>query len=114
MVDFHISCIDFVFLILLGNKMKAIKETEGGILLDIEVSPNASKFEISGYNSWRERLEIRIKAIPQKGKANKEIIKELSKLTKMDVEIISGLKSHQKTLLINKISRDDFLNIIRV
>ncbi|MDO9045078.1 MAG: DUF167 domain-containing protein [Methanobacteriaceae archaeon] len=94
--------------------MKAIKETEGGILLDIEVSPNASKFEISGYNSWRERLEIRIKAIPQKGKANKEIIKELSKLTKMDVEIISGLKSHQKTLLINKISRDDFLNIIGV
>ncbi|MDO9056509.1 MAG: YggU family protein [Methanobacteriales archaeon HGW-Methanobacteriales-1] len=94
--------------------MKAIKEIEGGILLDIEVSPNASKFEISGYNSWRERLEIRIKAIPQKGKANKEIIKEMSKLTKMDVEIISGLKSHQKTLLINKISRDDFLNIIRV
>jgi uncharacterized protein (TIGR00251 family) len=96
----------------MGNKMKAIKETEGGILVDIEVSANASNFEIYGYNSWRERLEIRIKAIPQKGKANKEIIKEMSKLTKMDVEIISGIKSHQKTLLIKKLSRDDFINII--
>lgn len=92
--------------------MKAIKEIANGILVDIEVSPNASKFEISGYNSWRERIEIRLKSLPQKGKANKEIIKEISKLTKVDVEIISGLKSHQKTLLIKKISRDDFLNII--
>lgn len=89
--------------------MKAIKEIEGGILVDIEVSPNASKFEISGYNIWRERIEIRIKAVPQKGKANKEIIKEFSKLTKNDVKIIAGLKSHQKTLKISKISIDEFL-----
>ncbi len=94
--------------------MKAIKEIEDGILVDIEVSPNASKFEISGYNTWRERIEIRIKAIPQKGKANKEIIKEFSKLTKSKVEIISGLKSHQKTLKISKMSRDEFLNIMEI
>jgi uncharacterized protein (TIGR00251 family) len=89
--------------------MKAIKEIEDGILVDIEVSPNASKFEITGYNTWRERIEIRIKAVPQKGKANKEIIKEFSKLTKNDVVIISGLKSHQKTLKISKMSPDEFL-----
>lgn len=92
--------------------MKAIKEIEDGILVDIEVSPNASKFEISGYNIWRERIEIRVKSIPQKGKANKEIIKEFSKLTKKDVEIISGLKSHHKTLKISKISFDDFLVLL--
>lgn len=92
--------------------MKAIKEIEDGILVDIEVSPNASKFEISGYNTWRERIEIRIKALPQKGKANKEIIKEFSKLTRNQVEIISGLKSHQKTLKISKMSYDDFLGLL--
>ncbi len=92
--------------------MKAIKEIEDGILVDIEVSPNASKFEISGYNTWRERIEIRIKALPQKGKANKEIIKEFSKLTRNQVEIISGLKSHQKTLKISKMSYDDFLGLV--
>jgi len=92
--------------------MKAIKEIEDGILVDTEVSPNASKFEISGYNTWRERIEIRIKALPQKGKANKEIIKEFSKLTRNQVEIISGLKSHQKTLKISKMSYDDFLGLL--
>ncbi|HSO25480.1 MAG TPA: DUF167 family protein [Methanobacteriaceae archaeon] len=92
--------------------MKAIKEIEDGILVDIEVSPNASKFEISGYNTWRERIEIRIKSLPQKGKANKEIIKEFSKLTRNQVEIISGLKSHQKTLKISKMSYDDFLGLV--
>jgi uncharacterized protein (TIGR00251 family) len=92
--------------------MKAIKEIEDGILVDIEVSPNASQFEISGYNTWRERIEIRIKSLPQKGKANKEIIKEFSKLTRNQVEIISGLKSHQKTLKISKMSYDDFLGLV--
>ncbi|MDP1552672.1 MAG: DUF167 family protein [Methanobacteriaceae archaeon] len=91
--------------------MKAVKEIDGGIMVDIEVSPNAYKFQISGYNSWREKIEIRIKSLPQKGKANKEIIKELSKLTKKEVEIISGLKNHQKTVKIIKMSRKEFLNL---
>ena len=94
--------------------MKAVKEIDGGILVDIEVSPNASKFQISGYNSWREKIEIRIKSLPQKGKANKEIIKELSKLTKKEVEIISGLKNHHKTVKISKMSRDEFLNLTSI
>ncbi len=45
-------------------------------------------------------FEVKIKALPQKGKANKEIIKEFSKITKTPVEIISGHKSHHKTLKI--------------
>lgn len=89
--------------------MKAIKETADGLLVDIDVSPNGSKFEIMGYNIWRERVELRIKAIPQKGKANKEIIREISALTNSPVEIVSGLKSHQKTLRIKRISKDKFL-----
>lgn len=92
--------------------MKAVKEVEDGILIDIEVSTKSNKFEISGYNDWRERIEIRIKSPPLKGKANKEIIAEFSKLTKKDVEITSGHKSRQKTLKIFKISKDRFLDIL--
>jgi uncharacterized protein (TIGR00251 family) len=92
--------------------MKAVKEVEDGILVDIEVSTKSNKFEIAGYNDWRERIEIRIKSPPLKGKANKEIINEFSKLAKSDVEIISGLKSRQKTLKIFKISKDRFLDIL--
>lgn len=92
--------------------MKAIKEVQDGILVDIEVSPKSKNFEITGYNEWRERIEIRLKSPPLKGKANKEIVNEFSKLTKSDVEIIYGLKSHHKTLKINNISKSMFLDII--
>lgn len=94
--------------------MKAIAEVQDGILVDIEVSPKSKKFEIAGYNEWRERIEIRLKSPPLKGKANKEIINEFSKLTKKDVEIISGLKSQHKTLKIYNISKSKFLDILNI
>lgn len=93
--------------------MKAITEVDEGILVQIEVSTKSSKFEIAGYNDWRERIEIRIKSPPLKGKANKEIINEFSKLTKKDVEITSGHKSKQKTLKIHEISKKDFLSLLK-
>lgn len=92
--------------------MQAVKETEEGVLVDIEVSPKSSNFRISGYNEWRDEIEVKITSIPQKGKANKEIIKEFSKLTKSTVEITSGLKSQHKTLKIYDISKDGFLDIL--
>jgi uncharacterized protein (TIGR00251 family) len=93
--------------------MKAITETKDGILVDIEVSPKSKKFEVIGYNQWREKVEIRIKSVPQKGRANKEIINELSNLTGSQVEIISGLKSHHKTLRVYNISKSKFLGILK-
>ena len=92
--------------------MEAIKEVEDSILVDIEVSTKSNRFEISGYNEWRERIEIRIKSPPLKGKANKEIIDEFSKLTKNPVEILSGLKSRQKTLKIYNLSKSQFMDIL--
>ncbi len=94
--------------------MKAVKEIDEGILVDIEVSTKSNQFEIAGYNEWRERIEIRIKSSPLKGKANKEIINEFSKLTKKDVEITSGHKSRQKTLKIFKMSKEEFIDILDI
>jgi uncharacterized protein (TIGR00251 family) len=93
--------------------MKAIKQTEEGILADIEVSPNSPKFKIYGYNEWRDEIEVRIKSIPQKGKANQELIKEFSKLTGKDVEIASGQKSRHKTLKVYGINKNEFEEIIK-
>lgn len=95
-----------------NDLMNAITEIKDGVLLKIEVSPRSDKFTISGYNKWRETVEIKIKAPPQKGKANKEIIKEFSKITKTSVEIMSGHKSHQKTLKIFDVSKNDLLDIL--
>ena len=92
--------------------MKAVTAIQDGILVDIEVSTKSNRFEIAGYNEWRERIEIRIKSPPLKGKANKEIVDEFSKLTKNPVEIISGLKSRQKTLRIYNLSKSQFVDIL--
>ncbi|MGB9936884.1 MAG: DUF167 family protein [Methanobacterium sp.] len=92
--------------------MKAVKEVDDGILVDIEVSTKSNKFEISGYNEWRERIEIRIKSPPLKGKANKEIIQYFSKLTKKHIELITGHKNQLKTLKIYNISKKEFLKIL--
>jgi uncharacterized protein (TIGR00251 family) len=92
--------------------MKAITQTKDGVLLDIEVSPKADKFNISGYNVWRKAFEVKIKAVPHKGKANKEIIREFSKITKSTVEIISGQKSHHKTLKIYGLNESELLKIL--
>ncbi len=92
--------------------MKAVTEVLEGILVDIEVSIKSERFEIAGYNDWRGRIEIRIKSPPLKGKANKEIINGFSNLTKKPVEIISGLKSRQKTLKIYNLTKNEFLKIL--
>lgn len=92
--------------------MKAIQQTEGGILVEIEVSPKSPGFKISGYNEWRNEIEVRIKSVPQKGKANQELIKEFSKLTGKDVEIASGQKSRHKTLKVYGINKKEFEEIL--
>ncbi|MGZ7049174.1 MAG: DUF167 family protein [Methanobacterium sp.] len=94
--------------------MKAIKVADDGILVDVEVSTGSTRFEIAGYNEWRGKIEIRIKSPPLKGKANKEIIKEFSDLTRKDVEITSGQRSRQKTLKIYGISKAEFLSLLNL
>ena len=92
--------------------MQAVKENGNDVLVAIEVSPNSSKFIISGYNEWRNEIQVKITSLPQKGKANKEIIKEFSKLTNSRAEIVSGLKSQHKSLKIDGITKKEFEKIV--
>ncbi len=93
--------------------MKAVQNTPEGIIVQIEVSPKSDKFQIAGYNEWRQTLEVKIKSPPTKGKANKELIKEFSKLTGHTVEIVSGHKSRQKSLKIISIDDESFFKILK-
>ena len=92
--------------------MKGLTEVMDGIIVDIDVTPNSKNFEITGYNEWRERWEVKIKSLPKKGKANNEIVKCFSNLTKHDVEIVSGHKSQLKSIKIFNISKKEFLDFI--
>ncbi len=66
--------------------------------LTITVKPNSSKNKIINYCYNRKALIVEIKAPPENNKANIEVIKFFSKLTKKQVKIVSGLSSKKKLL----------------
>ena len=72
----------------------------------VRVTPNASQDEISGIVQSGEaefRLAIKVRAVPDKGKANKAVIALLAHqlgIAKSDISLIHGTTSRLKTLRI--------------
>ncbi|QQG38620.1 MAG: YggU family protein [Candidatus Woesearchaeota archaeon] len=75
-----------------------ITNIKGISTLKILVKPNSKENKIIAYDKERELYKVNIKAPAESGKANLEIIKFFSKLTKKKVSIISGLSSKRKIL----------------
>ena len=74
-----------------------IKETKDGTIITVYVKPNSTMFQVEVNG---DEIVIHCTQEPVKGKVNKELIKELSKLFHAKVELVSGLTSKQKQLLI--------------
>jgi uncharacterized protein (TIGR00251 family) len=75
----------------------SINQTKDGAILKVFVKPNSPKFKIEFDD---DKVVIYSTEEPVKGKVNREIIKKLSRMLSFEVEIISGLASKQKVLLI--------------
>ncbi len=93
----------------------AIKIIREGVILDLEISAGAKETAIHGYNAWRKRIEVRIAQRAQKGKANSELISFLSDLFNVNsknIEIISGLTSSKKSVLILQKNPEEILEIL--
>ena len=78
--------------------------------LHIKVIPSSSKDCIAGWLG--EALKVKVKAPPEKGKANKAIMKVLEKsldLAKGSIDITSGTTSSRKVIVI-KDENDDVIN----
>ena len=87
----------------------SIVETKDGTTLSVFVKPNSPKFKIIFDG---EEIAIQATEEPVKGKVNKEIIKELTKLLHTKVEIISGVTSKQKTLLLKDLNKKKVQEIL--
>ena len=74
----------------------SLRETGEGVIISIFVKPNSPKFKIE-----LDGGEVVVYATeePERGKVNKEILKELTKLFHVQVEFVSGMTSKQKVLL---------------
>ncbi|MBD3354522.1 YggU family protein [Candidatus Woesearchaeota archaeon] len=69
--------------------------------LKVKIRPNSPKNQIRSWDKEKEQLNINIKAPPQKGKANKELINFMQKTLKKKVTITSGKTSKNKILNIS-------------
>jgi len=91
----------------------AVRITQEGVILDLEISAGAKETAIHGYNPWRKRIEVRIAQRAQKGKANAELISFFSNLFNVhskNIEIISGMTSSKKSVMIFQGKPDEILN----
>ena len=81
----------------------SIKETNDGTVITIFVKPNAPKFKIE-----LDGKEIVVHATeePEKGRVNKEILKQFAKLLHVKVVLASGATSRKKTLFVEGTKKD--------
>ena len=73
---------------------------EGSVVLEVKVIPRAKKTEVSGFMS-DGTLKVKLKAVPEDGKANHELITFLSKelnIAQSHITITRGKTSHRKLL----------------
>ena len=80
-----------------------INETKDGTIIEVFVKPNQPKFNVTIDG---DEILVFSTEEPVKGKVNKELIKELSKLFHAKVELVSGATSRQKQFLIKGVGKN--------
>jgi uncharacterized protein (TIGR00251 family) len=71
----------------------------GGVEIDVLVSPKSGKSEVEGFDEWRNRLVVKLKAPPEKGEANRELVFLLGAALGARIELVRGHTSRTKTVL---------------
>jgi hypothetical protein len=86
-----------------------INEVKDGSTLEVYVKPNSKEFKIM---VEEDEIVVFCKEEPFKGKVNKELVKELSKLFGRRVELVSGFTSKNKKLLIKGMGKSEIERIL--
>jgi uncharacterized protein (TIGR00251 family) len=89
----------------------SISETKDGVILTIFVKPNSPKFfvEVDG-----DEIVVHSTEEPVKGKVNKEIIKEFTKLFHVKVELASGFTSKEKQLFVKGMGKQQAKELLQL
>ena len=88
----------------------SIAETKDGVILTIFVKPNSAKFNVE-FDA--NEIVVHSTEEPVKGKVNKEIIKEFTKLLHTKVEFAAGLTSKQKQLFVSGMTKQRVENLLK-
>ena len=94
----------------------AVRKSPDGVLIDIEVTPGTKTAQVpSGYNTWRNRIEVRLSEAAQKGKANQQLLELLASVLGVkasDVTIVSGPIAHRKTVHVRGMDMEQVLELL--
>lgn len=85
---------------------------DGAALLEIEVQPGSIRQGIVGFNDWRGRIQVAVKADAQKGKANHAVCNVLKKIFSANVKVVSGHTTRQKKVSIQGLSSDQIVTVL--
>ena len=88
-----------------------ITETKKGTIIEVFVKPNQPKFNVKLDG---DEIIVSCTQEPVRGKVNKELIKELSKLFHAEVELVSGLTSKQKRMLLRNVGKTETEKLLQV
>ena len=101
----------------MGNFTEAMKQHDGGVILDLFVTPNAGVAVFpTGYNSWRKRIETKVASAAKDNKANKELIKIAAtffQTNEKNVSIVHGDKVREKSIFIKHASVEEIVHKLR-
>ncbi|MBD3163638.1 YggU family protein [Candidatus Woesearchaeota archaeon] len=71
-----------------------------GMIIRVRVKPGMPKAEITGFDREKQAYKMNVRAVPERGRANLEIIRFFRKRFGKDAKIISGASSRMKLLKI--------------
>ncbi len=85
-----------------------LMQTSDGVVLEIRVKPRSDRFEIQ----QNDEVIVFCKEAPVKGRVNRTVEKELSRLFKSKVDIVSGFSSRKKRVLIENASVEEVARVL--
>jgi len=86
-----------------------IRDAKQGVILEVHVNPRSREFRIEADG---DEIVVFCREEPVKGKVNKELIKELSRLFNKEVKLVSGFTSKQKRLLIKDAEKNEVTQVL--
>lgn len=88
---------------------------DGAVLLDIEVHPGAKRQGIIGFNEWRAKLNVAVRAQARNGMANEAVLHVLATSlghSKASFSIVSGQISRLKKVRIEAMNSSQLLECL--
>lgn len=80
---------------------EAVRSDGEATLVDVVVTPGAGSDGIAGYDAWRRRVSVKLRAPARRGEANRALISLFASLlgvSKGDVKIVRGGNSREKRI----------------